>query len=53
MGVGVSTELACTETLPVGPSQTAVFTGLLAASPSFWAFDGQGHSSLGFLTCSN
>lgn len=48
-----STELATIETLPVSTSQTASFTELLAASSSFRAFDGQGHGSLGSLTCSN
>lgn len=48
-----STELASMETPPVSTSQTASFTGLLSASPSFQAFDGQGHGSLGSLTCSN
>lgn len=51
-GMG-STELASMETLPVSTSQTASFTGLLSVSPSFWAFDGQGRSSLGSFTCSN
>lgn len=50
---GGSTELASMENLPVSTSQTVFFTGLLSASPSFWAFDGQGHGSLGSLTCSN
>lgn len=46
-GYAGPTELASMETLPVSTPQTDFFTGLLSASPSFWAFDGQGHGSPG------